>query len=214
MSEIKRFTERDLNLWRRWMDEETHYARVIKGYGDDKQRWYFEQGVANPEVFSFKQSIMRYLQDAFSMRDLDINPIDFPERGRLKFVRALGKFSHNQIACLVTAHEVFYGGVADEIYPSTLDRLGALLEQVSTLDDPGQAFMDMDPQIQVAMDSQMLVLWDLQKSGDNDRFIAKLSSTALASSVAFVACSRYLGWCTPGLDSKGDEVFVPWNAAA
>jgi len=207
------FTERDVDLWRQWMDEETHYARVIKGYGDDKQRWYFEQGVANPDEFSFKRSIMRYLGEAFDLRGLEMRPEEFREDVRLKFVRALGKFSHNQIACLVTAQDVFYGGNVDAIYASTLDRVGTLLRAIPDTDDPGRAFLDMDPQIQVAMNGQMDALWGLQMSGEDDRFIAKLSSTVLASSAAFVACSNTLGWCTPGLDSRGDDIWVSWGLA-
>lgn len=210
---MERFTERDLRLWRQWMDEETHYAQVVKGYGEEKQRWFFEQGVANPDAFSMKKGIMRYLQDAFSMRDLEMEPKDFPERGRLKFVRALGKFSHNQLACLVTAHQVFYGGEADVVYPSTLDRIGALLGAIPSSEEPGQAFFDMDPQIQVAMSAHMDALWALQQAGDGDRFTARLTSTVLASSAAFIACSDRLGWCTPGLESTLDEVFVPWDVA-
>lgn len=211
---MERFTERNIELWRKWMDEETHYARVVKGYGDDKQRWYFEQGVANPEAFSFKQSVVRYLGEALSMRDLEMAPVDFPQIAKLRFVRTLGKFAHNQIACLVTAQDVFYGGRVDDIYPATLDRIGAGLTCAEIDESFRDRFMGMDPGLRGQLDTTFNDLWALQRQGQDDRFVAKLHASALASSAAFTLCSSELGWCTPGLDSKGDEVFVSWDVAA
>lgn len=211
---MERFTERDIELWRKWMDEETHYAQVIKGYGDDKHRWYFEQGVANPEAFSFKQSVVRYLGEALSMRDLEVSPDEFSQIAKLRFVRTLGKFAHNQIACLVTAQDVFYGGRVDDIYPDTLDRIGVGLASTEIDESFRARFMGMDPALRRDLDSTFDDLWELQKQGQSDRFIAKLYASVLASSVAFTLCSSELGWCTPGIDSKADEVFVTWDVAA
>jgi hypothetical protein len=211
---VERFSERDVALWRKWMDKETHYARVVKGYGDEKQRWYFEQGVANPEAFSFKQSIVRYLGEALSMRDLEMNPSEFPTIAKLRFVRTLGKFAHNQIACLVTAQDVFYGGRVDDIYPSTLNRIGAGLASTEVDEAFRARFMSMDPTLGQCLDATFDELWAFQQSGEHDRFVAKLHASALASSAAFTVCSRVLGWCTPGIDSRAEEVFVPWDLAA
>ena len=104
--EKARFTERDIELWRKWMDIETVYARGK--FKDEENQGHMEEGI-NRGVFNWGASASGYMGRALDMREVQQGYPDGFDRSKLKVSRDFGKSAHNHCVCAVFAPMYFCG---------------------------------------------------------------------------------------------------------
>jgi hypothetical protein len=206
---MERFAERDVKLWRAWMDGETEYASAK--FSDQDQLIYYRDGVNNG-TYSWRTSSLAYFQRAVMRAPLLLDLESSPEKlaeAKLWMIRDLGKSAHNHMVLLVYAQLHHLGGEWREVYREVIEEVGGLL---SPLDDKEVLkFKDLSREVLSEGEEYYQALEVLQDEGEYEGLRASALARAVYMNSGFLGATAEFGWSKPGLGSSDDV--KPWDIA-
>lgn len=212
---METFTERDIELWRKWIERENAYTQKFFGplgkYSVEGQVSNLENGIWRGKP-SFGDGasgrLTRFLkrEDLFAEQDASERVID----GRLMAVRDLGKSAHNHYISLVFSTYVFSRKELDEVFPGTIEEI-ALGLRVPRREAHLDRYRSFD--LSLAEDDREMFrkLQDLQDQNQTEDFLSALYAGSVELNAGFIATANRFGWPEPGVDSTLDA--KPWSEA-
>jgi hypothetical protein len=191
---MERFTERDVELWRKWMDAEFEYG--VKKYGHEDSLALVSLGAIDAPVNSWSSQADRYLFEALQSRVLMEELGELPSKAKENVARAFGKYAANHIAFLTYALSEFYSEDPMLMHEKLLDRFGQGLNGY----DPeivAKRFLSLDEGLKDFNRSLYASLQVMQGAGELDGFTSSLTAGTYVSQAGFIVVSNEFGWPEP-----------------
>lgn len=203
---MERFSERDMDLWRKWMDGETVYARGK--YEDHEQQGSVRQGIARGH-HSWMSSASHYLKLGVDMHTiLEEAPSSFHRVG-VKVVRDLGKAAHNHYVCYVFFANVFNDLPVDKGFEYCLDDIALQIMRPSPDSRLEDRFKRLDPDIVTEDVAAFRAMQILQDEGSIKTLQELLLVQTGRLHSGFIIAANEWGWPEPGINSTHDATL--WN---
>ncbi len=209
---MERFTERDIKLWREWMDGENSYTQGDEShpakFTAEEQSKRITEGILKDSP-SFGEGangrLRRFLSTGPLLREA---PLKF-EEVKYKVVRDLGKSAHNHYVALVFLAHTFRGEPLEGAFSGVLDGLEAILS--ANAQDPLllERFTQLDLTLGGDNIAAFQMLQSLQDRGDIKGLEDGLYDQTAKVHAGFIAVASEFGWPEPGVDSTLDA--NPWS---
>lgn len=199
---MERFSERDIELWRKWMDAEFAYG--VKKYGHEKSLELVGRGAIDAPVNSWSSQADRYLFEALQSRVLLEELGSLNDKAKENVVRAFGKYAANHIAFLTYALSSFHSKDPVLMHQVLLDKFGEGLEGF----DPSpiaSRFLLLDEGLKDFNRQMYVSLQGMQDTGELDRFTRSLTTGAYISHAGFIVVSNEFGWPEPAIIATSDD---------